>query len=200
MKRAGINRKQLQRTISRGLKPKLRKEIEVKARAQIQRAKALMLAEFNQHPVTKEIESGPGANNISGTLGGIGNLFSFLGFENSDKPIPPVRRILEQSTRLTSIKKAAGDKLAFEILIQLPSKEDIAQQSPLPWAAARSWVIGIEQGLSGFGSFLAKPGAGRSEGGIQVTGVMRGGSFKHTKYISEILGHLNSNLRNFLRL
>lgn len=199
MRRAGINRRQLQRTISRGLKSSLGKTIEIKAQREVKRAKALMLMAFNEHPVTKEIENGPGANNSSGTLGGVGNLFSFLGFDNSDKPISPVRRLLEQSTRLTSVKKTSGDKLAFEIIIQLPNKEDIAAQSPLPWAAARSWVIGIEQGLSGFGTFLAKPGVGRSQGGIQVTGIMRGGSFKNTKYISEILAHLHSNLRKFLR-
>ena len=39
-----------------------------------------LLNEFETHPVTREIEGGPDATNTSGTLGGSGNLFSFLGF------------------------------------------------------------------------------------------------------------------------
>ena len=36
----------------------------------VNEAKREMVAEFNSHPVTKEIEMGSRAENISGTLGG----------------------------------------------------------------------------------------------------------------------------------
>ena len=199
MRRPGVNRRQLKRTISRGLGSKFKKDITRQVKASVERAKNLMLAEFESHVVTKEIEGGPSASNLSGTLGGVGNLFSFIGFDSSDRPIAPVRRVLMASTRLQSVTKLTGDQLAFEITITVPSKEDLRMASPLPWAAARSWVIGIEQGLSGLGSFLVKPGGGRSGAAIQVTGVMRSGGFKNTKYISLILSHLHSNLLKFIK-
>ena len=199
MARAGIHRPQLRRTISRQAELKVKKRIVAKIQKDVARAKTLMLAEFESHPVTKEIRGGPDAHNISGTLGGIGNLFSFIGFHDSDRPIAPVASILESSTRLNSVKKVGNDGLAFIVTIDLPSKEEITQASPIPWATARSWVIGIEQGLSGFGQFLVKPGKGRSTGGLQVEGVIRSGGFKNRKYISAILQHLNSNLIKFLK-
>ena len=199
MKKAGVNRRQISRTISKGLQSRFKKDITLKVRADVARAKAMMLAEFRAHPVTKEIEAGPSSANISGTLGGIGNLFSFIGFDRGDNPVKPVQRILETSTRLNSVRRLPGDKLGFEVIIDVPSKEDVSSASPLPWAAARSWVMGIEQGLSGFGTFLVKPGEGRSGGGIQVSGVIRAGGFKNKKYVSAILAGLQSNLMKFLR-
>ena len=43
--------------------------------------KGAALADFDRHPVTVEIEKGPDATNTSGTLGGVGNLFSFIEME-----------------------------------------------------------------------------------------------------------------------
>ena len=39
-----------------------------------------MIAKFLNHPVTIEIKGGIDASNISGTLSGITNLYSFIGF------------------------------------------------------------------------------------------------------------------------
>lgn len=199
MVRPGINRRQLRSSISRQLGPKLRRDAVKKINSSIERARALMLAEFDASLITKEIKGGSGMNNISGTLGGIGNLFSFIGFDDGDRPILAVRRLLENSMRVVSVRKASGGELAFDVVIDLPSKEDIAASSPVPWAAARSWVIGIEQGLSGLGQFFVKPGAGRSGGGIQIGGTIRSGRFRNKKYISAILNHLQSNLMQFLK-
>ena len=38
------------------------------------------MEDFDNHPVTQEIEGGPSAKNTSNTLNGIGNLFSYIGF------------------------------------------------------------------------------------------------------------------------
>ena len=54
------------------------------------------LQDFNSHPVTKEIEAGPNSSNISGTLGGTGNLFTYIGFSSGSKPIEPLRKTLEE--------------------------------------------------------------------------------------------------------
>ena len=198
MARAGINKRGLRRELSVQLGPGMRRKIIQRTRQDIQKVVTRMLAQFNSHPVTREIEGGPSAQNLSGTLGGRGNLFSFIGFDRGDVPIAPVRKLLQNSTKLVSVRQLKN-KLDFEIIIELPSKDEIARESPVPWAAARSWVLGIEQGLAGLGQFLVKPGVGRSGGGIQVSGQLKGGSFKNQKYISTILKELQLNLMRALR-
>ena len=184
---------------ARKLNKRLRKEINAKASKAVKNAKNLMLREFDAHPVTKEINGGPHATNVSGTLGGKGNLFSFIGFSNGDRPTREVRELLQNSTKLIGIRKTMKGDLGFQIVIDLPNKEEIKRASPLPWAAARSWVVGIEQGLSGLGQYLVKPGAGRSGGGIEIKGTLRSGKFKNTKYVSAILANLQGNLMKFLK-
>ncbi len=52
----------------------------------VNKLKKELLAELNNHPVTKEIEQGVSGMNSS-LLGGHGNFFAFLGFMQSAKPI-----------------------------------------------------------------------------------------------------------------
>jgi hypothetical protein len=184
---------------SRKLNKRLQKEIKTQAGRAVEHAKTLMLREFDSHPITKEINAGPAATNSSGTLGGKGNLFSFIGFSKGDKPTREVRTLLENSTKLIGIRKSPHGKIGFQIVIDLPNKEEIKNASPLPWAAARSWVIGIEQGLSGLGQYLVKSGTGRSGGGIEIKGQINSGRFRNTKYVSAILANLQSNLMKFLK-
>jgi len=198
MKRGGISQSGIRKAINRQASKHLRRHAHQKIKKEIERAKALMLAEFDNHPITREIEAGPNATNSSGTLSGAGNLFSFIGFDSGDRPTREVRRLLESSTRLVSVNVKKGGELHFDVVIDLPTKDEIAQASPVPWAAARSWVIGVEQGLSGLGQYLVKPGAGRSGGGIEIQGKIRSGKFKNTKYVSQILANLQSNLMKFL--
>jgi hypothetical protein len=184
---------------TRKLEKKLKKEVLLKANKAVEKAKALMLAEFDGHPITKEINAGPSASNSSGTLGGVGNLFSYIGFNQGQRPTREVRKILESSTKLIGLRKNSKGEMGFQILIDLPSKEEISKASPLPWAAARSWVIGIEQGLSGLGQYLVKPDSGRSGNAIEIKGTLRSGKFKNTKYVSAILNNLQSHLMSFLK-
>ena len=79
--------------------------------------KEIFIEHFNAHPVTQEIEGGPDANNISGTLIGYGNLFSFIGFSENESPIHPVRNILRTMTRIKNIRKAAGNRIKLNINI-----------------------------------------------------------------------------------
>ena len=53
---------------------------------QFDKLKTEMLADFDNHPITVEIEGGIDASNSSRTLNGITNLYSFIGFENGDRP------------------------------------------------------------------------------------------------------------------
>ena len=83
-KRAGINKSRLSRTLrntkfTQALKVDFKRLFLAHSRKMIRQ----MLREFDSHPVTTEISSGPKAGNTSNTLSGRGNLFSFIGFVGS---------------------------------------------------------------------------------------------------------------------
>lgn len=198
-KRVIINRWGLKKELAQKGGGFLKGRLEKSANEAVNKATGKMLAEFEAHRVTREIEGGSGAQNISSTLGGYGNLFSYIGFDQGDLPIPPIRNILENSVSLVRVKQV-GHTLKFEIIIQVPDKKDIHDASPLPWAAARSWVAGIEHGLSGLGQYLVKSGVGRSGGGVQVKGSIRSGGFRNKSYISGIIQGLHVNLKKFLSI
>ena len=113
-------------------------------------------------------------------------LFGFIGFDKNDEPTEIVREMLKTSDlRFIRIKKEIVDFKVF-----YPSAEELFQATPLPWASGRSWLKGIESGMSGLGRYLnIESGASRSEGGIQSKDAVRSGGFKNTKYISEILNN-----------
>lgn len=142
-----------------------------------------MVKDFIALEVTKEILGGKNATNTSGTLGGYGNLFSFIGFPEGARPIEPVLGLLRQTGyRLTGLTPRGTMKL----IITLPSAADIFRLTPLPWAPGISWAKRIEVGLSGLGMYLDKS-AGRSGGGIQTPKPLRKGRFSNTPYISAFL-------------
>ena len=74
MKRGGINRSSIRRSIRKHAAKELKREAFARAKRQVEKAKSLMLAEFDNHPITREIKAGPNATNSSGTLSGTGNL------------------------------------------------------------------------------------------------------------------------------
>ena len=76
----------------------LRNDFERIARMKFEQIKREMIKEFLNHPVTKEIKEGPQAQNISNTLGGYGNLFSYNGFYEGEDPVEPVLEEFEKST------------------------------------------------------------------------------------------------------
>jgi len=146
-----------------------------------------MIAEFLGHPVTREIEGGITSPNISKTLSsGKGNLFSFIGFYQGDKPIEPILELL----RATSIRFVRTTNTYVEHEVTLPSSEEIFAVTPIPWAPNRSWARGIEVGISGYGYYLNRAYRdSRSGRGLQTKNRIKGrsGKFKNVKYISEIL-------------
>ncbi len=164
------------------------------ALAKFKAVKAETLEEFDDHPITKELKQGPSAENISRTLPD-GNLFSFLGFDAETDPTQPVRAKLEESLSLTKNHTVTrkGNLYTFLFVIKEPTLKELEDVSPMPSWTTGSWVRKIEQGISGlqhyiFGIFNRS----RSGTGLQIKGKVRGGKFKPTKYLSEIL-------RNFRR-
>jgi hypothetical protein len=159
--------------------------VEPRLKKEFKQIKKEMLSEFNNHPVTRELEQKTNAD--PSAFVGRGSLFGFIGFDKNDEPTETVRQMLESSDlQFIRIKNEVVDFKVF-----YPSKEELFLATPLPWASGRSWLKGIEAGMSGLGRYLniEESGASRSGGGIQAENPVRSGKFNNTKYISEILNN-----------
>lgn len=167
------------------------------AEAKFAKAKSELIQEFSSHPVSKEIEGGPNANNISGTLGGYGNLFSFIGFNYGANPVSEWVAFLQNYLRIKNRGVSAtprNNRVIVEIQMNSIKDSDLKKYAPIPWNKGRSWVEAIERGLSGFGYYLNNNSNGRSKGGIQAENQIRPGNFKNVKYWSAMWANFIRNL------
>lgn len=182
--------------INKDVAPILKNSVERRIFLAFEKIKTETINEFLRHPVTKEIEAGPTAQNISGTLDGYGNLFSYIGFYNGDDPISPITEIFQKST--ITFSRLIDGGVVWNIFI--PAKEDIWDVSPMPWAAGRSWAKGIETGISGIGQYFYTiredfGAVSRSETAIQTSkNIRRKTRFKNVKYISAILANFEKKI------
>ncbi len=176
----------VQNALKRQVPKALRRDLEKEAKRKFKRIKAEMIKEFLSHPVTQEIMEGPSAPNISGTLGGVSNLFAFIGFDAGNQPVAPILERLEAVSIIYNKEyKEKGIGVSFNVF--LPTAEDIFAITPLPWATGRSWAEGIERGISGLG-YLVKKSGGRSGAAVQSrVNKVRGGRFQNTPYISSFI-------------
>lgn len=198
--RTFVNKKNLLKEINTGANGKITKTLVANAfRSNVVRGQKEMLREFESHPVTQEIAAGPGprGNNPSGTLSGYGDLWSFIGFEKDADPLGPVREILSRPIRYSIIKLNLFG--FYYVSFDIPDKKEILNETRIiPWNPGRSWVDGIEQGISGLGNYLnlSKENDKSVSGyGFQIDKKLRGTKFKNTKYISQILKNLRRNIR-----
>ena len=166
-----------------------------KMNRKLTQAKALMLAEFDNHSVTKELSMGESAKNLSGTLNGYGNLFTFIGFPNGYNPISSVRETLVARTKIIS-SKSKRTRLQVEFVISLPSYLDLRSVSQMPWEMGRSWLEGIENGISGFSNYMYTLfNSGRSKMGVQIDNKIRSSSHTPTGYLTPILRKFIINMQ-----
>jgi len=158
-------------------------------------SKEKFMDDFENHPVTKEIQDGPMASNSSSTLNGIGNLFSYIGFYASQAPVDELRDLLQKSF---SFRKGKRSKDGSKFIITYPNMEEIKKNTPMPWEGGRSWVSGIEKGISGFGNYIYKTFiGGRSGEGLQSSNKVRGSSFKRVRYMSEMIKNFVNNINKW---
>jgi len=177
-----INKKRIQQEIfnNRAVKKRVLEIVQ----KEVEKEKALFKQDFESHPVTQEIDGGESASNVSGTLGGYGNLFSFLGFNRGSNPTTPVKFLI-QSISLN--KNVRVSNSGFQFKVNLPSKEEFGAVSKMPWEGGRSWLLDVERGISGLGAFLYGRFLGsRSGGGIQSKYNYSNKRFKNVKYFSEM--------------
>lgn len=188
-----INRNSIKKKVAKQAQKKLSKFLTAKVNSAVQIEKMRFLEGFNNHPITQEIEGGSRMGNISMTLGGYGNLFSFLGFNEGSNPISPLRRLLADSIKLKRIK-GSSKVPTFTISITMPTEEQIAAATPLHWAKGKSWVEAVEEGFGGLGQYFydAQKRMGRSGSAIEASTDLglRPERSSPAKYISELLRKL----------
>jgi hypothetical protein len=155
-----------------------------KAEKKVEKEKSKLIEAFDNHEVTKEIAAGPKASNTSGTLGGYGNLFSFIGFDAGSDPIAPVKELLNE-IEVRNIKRNGEEYYAT---VKYPSQNEIKKATPLPFETGRSWALGIESGISGFTQYIyTKFLAGKSKEALQSDKRSNSGSFKKQDYLNSLL-------------
>ena len=198
-----INLKGLVKEIETKGFPQFKAQVAPRIEKKLKQETMRMLTAFDAHEVTKEIEGGPGASNRSGTLGGYGNLFTFIGFDSGGDPITPLRSLLARSINIVSMRKQRN-RLGLVLKFTMPTEEQIAAVSPSPWSTD-SWVEAVEKGMSGIGRYLYSKKSGRfatsrSGQGIEASIEVRGaGSSSPVEYTSKILRDMLVNVEKSLR-
>jgi hypothetical protein len=192
-----INKTKLSRSLDYTRSREFIKAVQQVVRNRFSIIKRNLINEFESHPVTVEISGGVNAKNSSGTLGGKGNLFRFIGFEAGSDPISPISQELSRiDMTMTRVKKDGTSHTN----VLYPSADDIFQITPLPWANQRSWAQGIEKGISNLGQFLnIKSEHSRAGAGIQVPNINTGSSFQPVPYITLLIKNFEKEIINLSR-
>ena len=176
---------------------------EVRIRNVLAKEKRKLLGDFDSHPITQEIEGGANGGNGSNTLGGYGNLFSFIGFESGADPISPIRSLLAKSIQIKSFRKKRNI-LGFKLKFTAPTIEEIKMVAPMPWSTD-NWVEAVERGISGLGQYLYSNSksynVSRSGPAIQLDVELpsRGGNSSPKDYMTGILSRMLKNIESSLR-
>jgi hypothetical protein len=195
-----LNQNKIAEAISKNSKMAslIRKEVRAIVEEYVEKSQDEMVSEFLNHPVTKEIDNGPEASNISSTLGGQGNLFSYIGFEEGSEPTESVKEILENSVKVSTRPEISvnGKNIKINFPVSGPTISEIESETPMPFEGGKSWVSGVEKGISGFSYYVFRKFIknSRSSTGIQAEPQVRTGSFKPSPYLSVILKKFYSKI------
>jgi len=161
------------------------------------RNQQILLKEFNNHKITTELKAGPLASNLSGTLDGYGNLFSFLGFFHTRNPTEELEGLLSS----LKIKKTTRRGNVLYYRINLPNKNEIESVTRMDWGAGTSWALAVETGNfngdAAVSHYIFKTWIkGRSKEGVQIKSQYSENKFSPTPYISEILENFQKRINN----
>lgn len=186
----------------------IQKEIQDLVRKEFESQKLEMLNSFYNDEISQEIKN-PNLGNISGTLGGYGDLFGFIGFFEGSSPIEGAADVLFKQTRLKSIEiqrvynrdirgrfTSGGRSRNVKISFTVPDLDDFdaTSSSVVEDYSGRNWIKGIERGISGFNRY-ANYERGRSRRGIEVRGPIKEpsvsrpkiSSYKPRKYVTPLI-------------
>ena len=167
------------------------------AKKKADKLKSDLIKELNNHPVTKEIEQGPTGG--SSLLGGDGNLFGFLGFTPSQKPVKIIRDSFEKFISVDKkpeLKKVSGTVFEWEFRVRYPSAAEIYAVTPLTWST-QSWVKGVERGIGNF-THTVFIRSSRSRSGVALQAKepqMSFVNFRATPYVGAMLTNFRAKLK-----
>ena len=174
--------------------PELAREARKVAEKIVEESKRELVEEFDNHPVTKEIEAGPNASNSSGTLGGRGNLFSFIGFNDGSDPVSPVRELLRRIKLSSATPRITNGVVQFKI--DIPDRVEFESISKMPWESGRSWLYDIERAISGLSQYLyGQFKNSRSGTGVEIDKNVTSNTFTPVRYFNNMLDKFSQKLR-----
>lgn len=183
-----IDKRELLSEMARGKNKRIMNNtIAEVVRQEAQDARNRMLKDFDEHPVTQEIEGQGRVDNISNTIESRGdaNLFNFIGFPLGSNPLAFTRKLLSKKTQ-AKVKKSIFRRGLFTVSVNIPDKEFLETKARMPWADGLSWMKGIEEGIPNIVNFLNKPHKNsRSGRGIQVDKKFQK-RFRKRDYMTEI--------------
>jgi len=170
--------------------------IRNKIKPRLEEKQKELSSSFNSHAITVELNAGPRAGNTSGTLGGYGNLFSFIGFSSTDRPTALIEAIFKEKMQFKVRRVNSSGR--YKITFYIPSIEEIYSLTPIPWMTGKSWVKGVEEGsLSNLGQYVYSSSGfntSRAGTGIQAKNKSSGVSFTRMPYVSKLIEKFKSDL------
>jgi hypothetical protein len=192
----------LSRSLKASINKQLQKDPQIMAqtraiiRGQFEVLHKKMMQDFESHPVTRELKSGSGSSNISGSLPR-GNLFGFIGFENGDDPTAQIEKLLSRTEIILKRRAMGSNGFIWTYLVTAPSLNELYKASPMPWASGLSWVQEMEgKGIPNLGQYMFKRSSvGRSGAGIQNSKLSGGGRVK-IDYVKSLLNKFESDLNS----
>ena len=204
MSKKKINLSLVRKEITKGFSSRaIRKIAYDEAMKSLVRAKAEAIKNFDNHPVTRELRGGPDSANVSNTLGGRGNLFTFIGFREGNDPTKLIERAIQSSriNKTPAIRQVGKNKGIYQVSFRatVPSKRELESVTPMPFESGRSWLTSIEKGISGLSYYIYNKTkdikSSRSGKGIQSRHpYISGLRYRPTSYISPILNKLRDRL------
>lgn len=157
-------------------------------------AKTKLIQDFNDSKITQELKEGPGAENISGTLG-YGNLFAFLGFWDDQQPTLELEQLLLNISMGRQVTRR-GNTVYYKV--NVPDRTTIEDVTRLNWGNT-SWCYAIEDGEfngdAALSHFVYKSWVGgRSKEGFQIEANYSESEFSPKPFLTEILNNFRARI------
>lgn len=180
---------------------RLANAVDTFVKKNFEKNKNLLLSEFSNHRITVELKNGPSASNISDTLGGRGNLFSFLGFFSSKSPTQELEALLNN----IYIRRTTRRGKVYYYKINLPTPSQIADATKMNWGSGTSWAYAVENGNfngdAALSHYIYKTWAsGRSKKGVQIEGVYSESEFSPKPYLTVIFENFQKRINEDIRV
>lgn len=179
------------------------------AENRLSKEKQRFLTKFQTHKVSQEISEGPDAQNITNTLGGYGNLFSFIGFDRGDSPVERAAEYFDENIRLKDIQSPKvieqATQVKFSYRVEIPDGQEMnnAEKLQMPQWDTGSWLSKIENGMTGLLHYIYFKGktlpSSHSGPALQRKEPLRETIFSKRKYITTLLKDFISRLDSRFR-